>query len=53
MSIDNSLKRLVEVMEEIEMLENAVIFVHSDNGADTDSEQGFPGNNFPMRSMKK
>jgi len=52
MSIDNSLKRLIEVMEETGMLDNAVIFVHSDNGGDADSEAGFPGNNFPMRSMK-
>ena len=52
MSVDNSLKRLVEVMEETGMLDNAIIFVHSDNGGDTYSEAGFPGNNFPMRSMK-
>jgi arylsulfatase A-like enzyme len=52
MSVDNSLQRLVEVMEATGMLSNAVIFVNSDNGAQADSTRGHPGNNFPMRSMK-
>jgi len=52
MSVDNALKRLIEVMEETGLLDNAVVFVNSDNGAQTDSEDGHPGNNFPMRSMK-
>ena len=52
MSIDNSLKRVVDVMESTGMLSNAVIFVNSDNGAQADSTNGHPGNNFPMRSMK-
>lgn len=52
MSIDNSLKRMVEVMEESGLLPNSVIFVHSDNGAQVSSCEGHPGNNFPLRSMK-
>lgn len=52
MSVDNSLMRLVEVMEELGLLSNSVIFVHSDNGGEANSDDGHPGNNFPMRSMK-
>ena len=52
MSIDNSLKHLVETLEEADMLRNTVLFVHSDNGGDTEYTKGHPGNNFPLRSEK-
>mmetsp|Transcript_23074 Transcript_23074/g.27142 ORF Transcript_23074/g.27142 Transcript_23074/m.27142 type:complete len:616 (+) Transcript_23074:112-1959(+) len=52
MSLDNSLKNLVETIEDVGQLSNSIIFVNSDNGADPDYTQGHPGNNFPLRSEK-
>jgi arylsulfatase A-like enzyme len=52
MSIDNSLKNLVDTLEDEGMLSNTVLFVNSDNGGDTLYAKGHPGNNFPMRSLK-
>ncbi len=52
MSIDNSLKHLVQTLDEVGMLQDSVVFVHSDNGGDTEYNKGHPGNNFPLRSEK-
>ena len=52
MSIDHALKSLVEVLDEVGMLQNAVLLVNSDNGGDTKYTAGHPGNNFPLRSAK-
>lgn len=52
MSIDNSLKSLVETLENLDMYSNTVIFVNSDNGGDTLYTKGHPGNNYPLRSEK-
>jgi arylsulfatase A-like enzyme len=52
MSIDNSLKSLVETLENLDMFKDTVLVVHSDNGGDTLYTMGHPGNNYPLRSEK-
>ena len=52
MSVDNSLKAVVDSLEDTNMLSNSIVFVHSDNGGSTNYVKGHPGNNFPMRSLK-
>jgi len=52
MSVDNSLKAVVDSLEDASMLSNSIVFVHSDNGGSTNYVKGHPGNNFPMRSLK-
>ena len=52
MAVDNSLRDMVESLEELGMLSNAIIFFNSDNGGDTVWSKGHPGNNFPLRSEK-
>jgi arylsulfatase A-like enzyme len=52
MSIDYSLRNLVQELEKADMLRNSVILVNSDNGGDTVYTKGHPGNNFPLRSEK-
>jgi arylsulfatase B len=52
MTVDNSLKALVDALDTHAMLSNAVVFVNSDNGGSTNYVKGHPGNNFPMRSLK-
>jgi arylsulfatase A-like enzyme len=52
MSVDNSLKSLVDTLTNLGMFENTVLVVHSDNGGDTLYTMGHPGNNFPLRSEK-
>ena len=52
MSIDNTLKHLVDTLQEVGMWENTVLFVHADNGASPKYNVGHPGNNFPLRGEK-
>jgi arylsulfatase A-like enzyme len=52
MSLDNTLKNLVETLDDIGKLDHSVIFVNSDNGGDTYYKKGHPGNNYPLRSEK-
>eukprot|EP00615_Pteridomonas_danica_P014281 CAMPEP_0114396670 /NCGR_PEP_ID=MMETSP0102-20121206/13737_1 /TAXON_ID=38822 ORGANISM="Pteridomonas danica, Strain PT" /NCGR_SAMPLE_ID=MMETSP0102 /ASSEMBLY_ACC=CAM_ASM_000212 /LENGTH=294 /DNA_ID=CAMNT_0001557495 /DNA_START=9 /DNA_END=893 /DNA_ORIENTATION=+ len=52
MSLDNTLKNLIETLDDIGELPKSVIFVNSDNGGDTLYTKGHPGNNYPLRSEK-
>ena len=52
MSVDNSLKHLVETLQDVGMLSDTVLVVNSDNGGDTIYTHGHPGNNYPLRSAK-
>ena len=52
MAMDNSMRDIVNNLKDSGMMDNTLIFVHSDNGGDPDGAGGFPGNNWPLRSMK-
>jgi arylsulfatase A-like enzyme len=52
MAVDNSLKAVVDALEDEGMLANTVLFVNSDNGGHPVYTQGHPGNNYPLRSSK-
>lgn len=54
LAVDFTVYRLVEKINELGMLDNSVVWVHSDNGGSPtwNKSSAVPGNNWPLRSEK-
>lgn len=52
MSLDNSVNSLVAALEGAGMMDDTIMFFHSDNGGIAQKAFGHPGNNWPSRSQK-
>ncbi|KAF2898704.1 hypothetical protein ILUMI_07479 [Ignelater luminosus] len=50
--LDKSVGRVVEVLAEREMLDNSLVIIIADNGAQTVGNYGNSGSNWPLRGLK-